>query len=302
VRETARPLSPAGALATMSWSPVHAGDAFTVDVYAGHTGGYPLSTWGVLVDIRTDALSYVGHTNPNTFFNGTSVFTDRLNDTHTRLTFIAVGIRSATTNAQVTAAAVPLLRLRLRAAAGLGVGRHDGLLSLIAQQFVNTGGAEVAKNDAGVVLDPTTGLAGAAQGSLEVVLPPPPPPHPPPLPPPLPPPPPPPPFWWWLPPPTPPPPPSTPTPLYSAAQLATVREAARPHAPAGVLVTMPTSPVYAGVAFTVDVYAYTGGFALESWSLEFNWRTDELSYVSHVVSSAFIDNNVIDTGYYSLYQ
>jgi len=167
VRETARPLSPAGVLAKMPWSPVYAGDDFTVDVYA-HTGGFPLSSWRVVVDIRTDALSYVGHTNLNSLFNGIIVHTYRLSDTHTRLGFISTNLIGT------TGAAVPMLRLRLRAAAGLGMGRHSGLLSLMASLFVNTGGFGYAENDVGVVLDPTTGLAGAAHGSLEVMSAPPP--------------------------------------------------------------------------------------------------------------------------------
>ena len=51
---------------------------------------------------------------------------------------------------------------------------------------------------------------------------------------------------------------------YGAAQLARVRPAARPLAPAGAFAAMPASPVYAGDEFAVAVYAHTGGFALET--------------------------------------
>ena len=154
-------------MVTMPASPVYAGDDFEVNVYA-HTGGYPLEAFWVTVHLQDDALSYVSHV-ASTLFNGVTYSQIAQNDTHTRLSFSAIGTRTSTTGAQATGAALPLVTIKLRAAAGLGVGRHGGLLSVTAREFVNPGSNMFVINDMGVAVDPTTGLAGAAQGSLEVV-------------------------------------------------------------------------------------------------------------------------------------
>jgi len=167
VRETARPLSPAGAMVTMPASPVYAGDDFTIVIYA-HTGGYALETYEVWVDLRTDALAYRSHVG-STLMNGILFGERQRNATHTRLTFSVIGTKSTTSSAQVTANALSLVTVTLRAAPGLGVGRHDGLLGVIAQLFANPGSNSFVASDAGVVVNPTTGLPGTALGSLEVV-------------------------------------------------------------------------------------------------------------------------------------
>jgi len=167
VRPAARPLAPAGAFAAMPVSPVYAGDVFAVAIYA-HTGGFALETWWVLVDVATESLAYVSHLGSSAF-KGVVFRQYPLNDTHTQLSFTVVGTRATTTGAQVTAAALPLLTLQLRAAAGLGAGRHARLLGVTAKQFINPGTYLFVEDSLGVVVDPTTGLAGAAQGGLEVV-------------------------------------------------------------------------------------------------------------------------------------
>jgi len=80
-------------------------------------------------------------------------------------------------------------------------------------------------------------------------------------------------------------------PRWFGAGLIDVLPAARPSRPAGMFVAMPASPVYAGDAFDVVVYAHTGGFALETWWALVDIRSDALEYVAHEGSPAF--NGVI---------
>lgn len=80
-------------------------------------------------------------------------------------------------------------------------------------------------------------------------------------------------------------------PSWYGAGLTSVLTMARPQRPAGVFAAMPTYPVYANDGFDVKVYAHTGGFALETWWILVDIRSDVLEYLSHKGSDAF--NGVI---------
>ena len=167
VRLAARPEAPAGVFAAMPASPVYAGDELAVEIYS-HTGGFALDTWWVLLDVRSDALEYVSHEG-SAAFNGVVYSAQALaSGTYTRLSFTVVGTKPATADADVTGNALPLLAVRLRASAALGVGRHDALVSVVARQLINPGSFSFVENDAGVVLDRTSGPAGNATGSIYV--------------------------------------------------------------------------------------------------------------------------------------
>ena len=108
-----------GVFVSLPTSPVHAGEVLDVFMYA-HTNALPLTAWRVRLYFSSSHLAYDSSAQ-NAQFNSasSSVSTDEVS-------WLAAGLKSTTSNADVTGTAIYLLRVRVRVLDSVAAGTYDG--------------------------------------------------------------------------------------------------------------------------------------------------------------------------------
>ena len=150
-----------GVFLTLPVSPVHAGEQFVAHVYAS-TARLPLTAWRVRLYFSSSVLLYAsfsqnGHFNPAS----SSVSAGEVS-------WLATGIKSTTAQADVTGAAIFLLRLVLRVAPSVAAGTYSGAaLALYPRATELVSGDAFLRDRDGVVFDGRE--AGQTRGQLSVL-------------------------------------------------------------------------------------------------------------------------------------
>ena len=154
--------SSGGIFITLPASPLYANEVFEVYMYA-NTVGLALNTWRVRLYFSSTLVQYVS-------FEQSSLFNSASPSVSSgEVSWLATGVKSTTTDAQVTGSAIYLLKIRMRVAAGASAGVYstDAALGLYPRATELISGAAFVENTNGQVFD----ARGTAQslGQLEVV-------------------------------------------------------------------------------------------------------------------------------------
>ena len=140
--------SSGGVFITLPASPVYAGEDVEAYMYA-HTAGLALNTWRARVYFSSTLVQYVSF-EQSSLFNSASPSTS----TSGEVSWLATGVKSTTTDAQVTGSAVYLLKIRLRVASGVAAGSYgSSTLALFPRATELISGAAFVENADGPVFD-----------------------------------------------------------------------------------------------------------------------------------------------------
>ena len=139
----------ATAFATMPVSPLFAGEAFPVTVYA-HTGGFAVSTFWVWLTLDLSLVQYISYSQSPLYQTVTLDYGGAQSEV---LRFKAVGLQGSTTDDMVTDRRLRLLTVNLGLRAGVEPGSLSGIISVYVRQFINPGSNPFLENAGGFVFD-----------------------------------------------------------------------------------------------------------------------------------------------------
>ena len=108
-----------GVFVTLPTSPVYASEQFVVYLYA-HTAGLALNTWRVRLYFGSSLLEYVSYAQSSLFNSASPSVSSG------EVSWLATGLKSTTTDAQVTGSAIYLLTISMRVSSGVAAGTYDG--------------------------------------------------------------------------------------------------------------------------------------------------------------------------------
>ena len=145
-------VSSGGIFASLPTSPVHAGEIFYVHVYA-HTAGLSLSAWRVRLHFSASLLQFTTFAQ-NSHFNSAT-----LSISPGEVTFLATGVRSTTSIADVTGTAIYLLRASLSLDSTVDPGAYDSeALGLYPRATELISGGVFVQDKDGQVFDGRNGV------------------------------------------------------------------------------------------------------------------------------------------------
>ena len=121
-------LSSGGVFVSLPASPVHAGEEFSVYMYA-HTAGLSLNTWRVRLYFGSSVVSYLSF-EQSSHFNSASP-----NPSAGEVSWLATGLKSTASEAQVTGSAIYLARVTMRVRSGVAGGSYGGANNLEQHPF-----------------------------------------------------------------------------------------------------------------------------------------------------------------------
>ena len=155
-------VSGGGVFISLPISPVHAGERFHAHMYA-HTAGLSLSAWRVRLYFGSRYLQYSSFSQNGQFNSASS------SASAGEVSWLATGIKSTTSNADVTGTAIFLLRIELSFGSGVGSGTYDGsTLDVFPRATELISGAAFVQDVDGGVFDGRDGVQ--MRGQLVVAL------------------------------------------------------------------------------------------------------------------------------------
>ena len=136
-----------GVFVTLPASPLHTGEEFSVFMYA-HTAGLSLNTWRVRLYFESSLLDYRSFGQSSHFNSATPSASSG------EVSWLATGVKSTVTDAQVTGSAIYLLAIRMRVHDGVTPGTYrGGELGLSPRATELISGAAFVQNVDGQVFD-----------------------------------------------------------------------------------------------------------------------------------------------------